>query len=143
MKRLIIMAVACAAAFSGGNAGAAQMVTVHLDISFVDDKIDVATCDVTVAKEASGIKVLDAAVATGCLDSYEKQDFGFGAFVTCIDQVCGQDAPTWAIPVPTVWAGSYWSMTVNDSPTIYGVSDFEAVGGEELGFSYTPYAFPA
>ena len=92
-----------------------------------------AACPLTVAAGANGVDVLEAAVAKGCITSYQTVAFEFGTFVSCIDDVCGQ---TVAAP-PVASAGTYWNMYENGVSTWYGVDGFSAEDGDELAFAYT------
>lgn len=104
-------------------------VPVTLRLSAAEPVVSVPykTCAVSVANGADGLAVLAAATTAGCISGYETADFGWGEFVNCIDGVCGTDA-------------TYWRMTENGAYTVYGVSDFVADAGDELGFSYTQWA---
>ena len=102
-------------------------VTLRLSAAEPVASVHYKTCAVSVASGADGLDVLQAATTSGCISGYETQNFGFGEFVTCIDGICGTDA-------------TYWRMTENGTYTTYGVSDFSADSGDELGFSYTQWA---
>lgn len=90
-----------------------------------------AACPLTVPLGANGIAVLNAAVANGCITSYQAQSFDFGTFVSCIDEVCGQTVAG--------TAGTYWNMYENGVSTFYGVDGFSADNGDELSFAYTAW----
>lgn len=102
-------------------------VTLRLSAAEPVASVPYKSCSVNVASGANGLAVLQAATSAGCISSYETADFGWGEFVNCIDGVCGTDA-------------TYWRMTENSVYTVYGVSDFVADAGDELGFSYTQWA---
>lgn len=142
-KRLFV--AAAIAAFATVPAQAAGPVTVTLDVSLADDAADYANCNVAVPVGADGFDVLDAAVTAGCIDSYDAIDFGgaYGRFLTCIDGICGQDAPTWALPVPVAYIGTTWNFTIDDEFASVGLETYVAHAGDELGLTYAPYAFPA
>ena len=142
-KRLFV--AAAIAAFATVPAHAVGPVTVTLDVSLGDDVADYAVCDVAVPAGSDGFVVLDAAIASGCIDSYDAIDFGgaYGRFLTCIDGICGQDAPTWALPVPVAYAGTTWNFTIDDAFASVGLETYEVHAGDEVGLTYAPYAFPA
>lgn len=143
MKKRFIAAVAIAAA-TVVPAQAAATVAVTLDVSLGDDRVDHARCGLTVPAGADGFDILDAAVAKGCIDSYESVDYGaYGRFLTCIDGICGVDAPTWALPVPVAYAGSTWNLTINDRFATVGLDAYAARAGDEVGLTYTAYLFAA
>src|SRR5688572_22547505 len=65
-----------------------------------------ALCSVGVPAGADGVAVLDAAVEAGCILSYQAETHPqFGAFVTCINEVCG--APAEALGI------TYWKFFVD------------------------------
>jgi hypothetical protein len=96
-----------------------------------------ALCALSVPDGADGIAVLDAAVEARCIESYESQDFGeLGAFVNCINHICGQFVPT-----PAASAGTYWAFYVDGAPSQTGVSFYEASAGSEVAFVYEGFVF--
>lgn len=149
MRTRILAAVTFAALGASLPVSAATQyppVSVTLDVSILHDDVDHAGCALTVKRDsqgrANGFDVLDEAVARGCIDSYESVDFGvYGRFLTCIDDLCGQDAPTWALPVPVAYAGTTWSFTVNDKTATTGLDTFNARAGDEIGLTYSHYLF--
>lgn len=129
---LLVVATAVGA-LPAGAASSTVPVTLRISAAEPATTAELATCTMTVADGADGITVLDAAVTAGCIDSYETQTYaGIGTFVRCIDGLCG--APDEALNL------TYWRMTENGSLTAYGVDDFTAESGDELGFSYTTWA---
>ena len=91
-------------------------------------------CTLSVPAGADGIAVLDAAVANLCIVSYHTVTFpGFGTFVDCINEVCG-NAGTGSV-------GTYWNMYENGGSTAYGVDGFVANSGDELVFAYQVFCF--
>ncbi|HLG01591.1 MAG TPA: hypothetical protein VI916_14070 [Acidimicrobiia bacterium] len=107
-------------------------VTVHLDVDVVT-AAPLADCDVSVPSGSSGLAVLDAAVANGCIESYETQTFGFGKLVTCINDLC-------QTPDETLNAVN-WTVFVDGHVAGEGVSDLRfPADGTTLGFSYGPWA---
>ena len=107
-------------------ANASTAVNVKLRISLASRTATKASCDLSIPAGANGIAVLDAAVSSGCISSYKTEDFGFGRYVSCIDEICEQ-------------LGTYWAMYENGAYTSYGISDFVADQNDELGFNYEQY----
>ncbi len=136
MRKLALSVLVAVAAALGGvafPARAAETIAVHLDV----DALGVASlagCDVEVPAEADGIDgidVLDAAVASGCIDSYDKEEYApYGYFVTCINDICGQFA---------VAAGTYWALSENGAPSSTGASGLDLEDGDTIGFSYAAW----
>lgn len=92
-----------------------------------------AACQVSVPSGANGVVVLDAAVAKGCILSYDTTTFaGFGTFVRCVDEVCGEEASGFFL--------TYWKLYVNGRPATAGVDAFRATAGSSLVLSYTTWA---
>ena len=134
MKKTVLAAAALALA-AAAPAHAAN-VTVTLSVSAARYARTGAACTLSVPAGANGIAVLDAAVAQGCLVSYDTVTYpGFGTFVTCLDQVCG-NATAGSV-------GTYWNMYENGVSTGYGVDAFSAASGDDLGFAYKVYCFAA
>lgn len=148
-KSFLVAAIIVAASVSvPASANHFAPVTVKLDVSILHDDVNYAGCTLTVARDhqghADGFDVLDEAVRRGCIDSYDSVDFGsFGRFLTCIDDICGQDAPTWAIPAPTAYVGTTWEFTVNSAYASAGLDTYSIKANDEIGLTYNPYAFPA
>lgn len=142
-KRLFV--AAAIAASTAVTPAQAALISVTLDVSLGDDALDHAVCELTVPAGADGFDILDRAVSTGCISSYDAVDFGgaYGRFLTCIDEICGQDAPTWALPIPVAYVGTTWNVTIDDAYATVGLETYEAAAGDELGLTYGPYAFPA
>lgn len=114
----------------------ASSVTVKFGLSAGTYAPTGAACALNVAAGADGVAVLDAAVAAHCLVSYDTVTFpGFGTFVTCLDEVCGEAL--------TGTVGTYWNMYENSASTSYGVDLFTADDGDELVFAYQDYCFEA
>lgn len=68
-------------------------------------------CAVALDVPATAAEVLDAAVATGCLESWEAEETpGLGRYVTCIDDTC---APL----------GTYWAFYLNEAQAQGGVDN--------------------
>jgi opacity protein-like surface antigen len=139
-KSFLIATVLAAAAATPAQAA---NVGVTLDVSLGNDLADYKDCAVSVPANSDGFDVLDRAVAQGCISSYDAVDYGsFGRYLTCIDEICGQDAPTWALPVPVAYVGTTWSFTLNDQYASVGLDSYVARAGDELGLTFEPYAFP-
>lgn len=111
---------------------AATPVTVEFGLSAGTATPTGAACPVTVPEGANGLAVLDAAVAKRCIVSYKAETYSFGAFISCINEVCGA-------PPEALWL-TYWEMAVDGVCSTYGVSDFRAAEGKQLTFSYTTWA---
>lgn len=133
--RTILIATMLVALAAVPAAGATDSVTVTLLVD-IEGQSALAECDVLVPAGANGRVVLAEAVAIGCIDSYEIREYSFGGFVTCINGLCGIDAPT-SVALGFDWPISYWAMSENGQPTTYGVDGFEANAGDVLQFSYT------
>ncbi len=113
-------------------------VSVHLRVD-VHTLAPLRECDVTVPAGSNGRVVLAAAVAAGCIDSYEIREYSFGGAVRCIDGVCWACTPDATAPlvgrVGEV-CPAYWAMLENGTYTAYGVDGFRAANGDVLQFSY-------
>jgi hypothetical protein len=91
----------------------------------------VAGCTLTVADangdgRISGLELLGAATAAGCITGYAVQDFGFGAFVTMVDglEQAGGGLAAW------------WLVQVNLKGSLIGVSDLDLQSGDAVDFVY-------
>lgn len=149
MRRQVLIGAAVATAALAGPAYAGHRsfppVTVTLDVSIGHDSIDHATCTLSVPRDhngfASGFDALDQAVKNECIKEYRAVDYGaYGRFLTCIDEFCGQDAPTWLVPAPTAYVGTTWTFTVNGVPAQAGLDSHNLKANEEIGLTYSPYA---
>lgn len=139
-KRFFV--AAALAAFAVAPAQAAGSVEVTLDVSLADDSINHAGCRLSVPAGSDGFNVLDAAVSTGCIDSYDVVDYGPNArYLTCVDGICGQDAPTWLLPAPQVFAGTTWTFTIDDTYSNQGLDTYTVGAGDEVGLTYGHYLF--
>ena len=137
MRKLVsfVAAAALAAAplVTGPAAQADGNVTVNFGLAAGTHAPTGAACPVSVPAGSNGLTVLDAAVAKGCIVSYSKvDDPSFGAFVTCINEVCG--APAEALYL------TYWGLYVDGAESQVGVSSYGAENGDEMVFSYTSWA---
>lgn len=132
LRRLALLAASLAGtALALSPASAASTVSVSFTKSVGAAGVAAQPCAVKVAPGANGIAVLDAAVTKGCIDSYKVERYSFGAFISCIDDVCG--APAEALGL------TYWAMSENGKTTDYGVEDFRAAAGDTLDFAYTTW----
>ena len=138
MKVRLLSAALAAVALAGlpSAAHATGTVTVEFGLAAGTYAPTGVACPVTVAAGADGIAVLDAAQSAHCITSYQTVTFpGFGTFVTCIDDVCGEAL--------TGTTGTYWNMYENGASTAFGVDGFVADEGDELSFAYQAYCFEA
>jgi hypothetical protein len=136
LRLLAATALAAGATTLGAAAPAhaTTYVTVHFGLSAGTYAPTGVACSLTVPAASDGVAVLDAAVASHCIVSYHTVTYtGFGTFVDCIDEVCGQFL--------TGSAGTYWNMYENGTSTAYGVDGFAADSGDELVFAYQEYCF--
>lgn len=132
MRSLKLFLVAAAVA-SGAMPAQAANVTVEFGLAAGTHAPTGALCPVSVPAGADGVAVLDAAVEEGCIVSYDTvTDPTFGAYVTCIDEVC--QAPAEAMTI------TYWKLFIDGAAATQGVSFYEAGAGDELVFSYTTWA---
>jgi len=130
--RCTLAAVLAAASLtSGPSAASASGVPVRLEVSVGHHSPPgplYASCEVTVPAGADGLAVLDAAVASGCISSYETSEFaGFGRYVACIDAVC-QVADGLV---------SFWALFYEDAFAETGIEGFEAAAGRQIELTYT------
>ena len=133
-RRLMAAFVLAAGTLAAVPAHAAN-VTVTLDVyrGFPPAALTVAHCNVSVVGGASGVAVLQAADASGCITSYAvTNQYGFGTWLECINSDCEIPRNSQAHGLVT-----YWRQSVNGVSTCYGLDGFEAAQGKELGFSYT------
>ncbi len=136
--RSVVACVALAASLAAGPPAQATSSTVVFSAAFGPSVAThtadspAAACEVTVAGGADGAAVLDAAMASGCIDSYTVNSFDFGTFLHCIDGVCGDADPLGA----GCW---YWAMHLNGMPTEYGLDGYRAADGDVLSFVFLPY----
>ncbi len=106
----------------------AETVTVRFGLSAGVHANTGVLCPVKVAPGASGISVLDAAKAKGCIRSYKAQYYpGLGHLIRCFNGVCQIDRPLVL----------YWAMFENGQFTPYGVDGFSANAGDQLVFVYS------
>lgn len=114
----------------------ASDVTVHLSLTAGSHLAPAYhACDVVVPAGSNGKDVLDAAAAQGCIDSV---DYGFGgAFVECIDDLCGQNVAN--------TFGTFWGFYVDEAfpcGGTCGILDVTFNGGESVEFAYVDWYTP-
>lgn len=119
-----------AAVVAGASPAAAANVTVTLRLSAGAYAAAFETCNVSVVAGGNGRAVLSAAVASGCIDSYQTS-FG-GAYLTCVDPGAAELCELGSGLV-TFWA-VYEDGVMSD-----GIAAFRAAAGKELGLSYTNF----
>jgi hypothetical protein len=113
-------------------------VTLRISPAAPASPVEIKSCAVSVPALADGIAVLDAAKASHCIDSYETVQFGEGAFITCIDDLCGLPNGT-GLGVDSLI--TFWMMSVNKTIVNYGVNQYRAHASDVLEFSYTVSVF--
>lgn len=105
------------------HAADALLVTLDVDAYGLDYK----RCDVAVPEGANARDVLDAAVGQGCLLRWTHQEYpGYGAYVDCIDLVCGTPA-------------TFWAFYVNGAFSSLGIEAYRVGDGDVLGFDHQPW----
>lgn len=134
MRKLATVVLAAMAAVGIAMPARADNVTVQFGLSAGTYVPTGGACEVSVAKDADGVAVLDAAVANRCIVSYHKQQFGsMGYYIDCIDEVCGDSASGMYV--------TYWAMYEDGvAPQDHGVSGFRSAEGKELTFAFTSWA---
>lgn len=127
---VLFLALSLAAlAFVPAAAGADGRVNANLDVGFFG-AVPYKSCSVTVADGTNVGGLLDAAVAAGCLESWEAASFpGFGRYVTSID----------GIPET---AATYWAFYVDGAYSDYGIDDTTVLDGHTYEFQYEQWAVP-
>lgn len=95
-----------------------------------------ASCNLTVADDADGGDVLDEAVDTGCLSSWDYRLYDGSRFLTGINDTHGH-CSTDASP-PGLWpvVCSYWEFQVNGNHAGYGIDGYLADDGDQITFRY-------
>jgi hypothetical protein len=131
--RLGLMAVAAALIVGLVAPAHAANVTVLVSVAYTRaagaQQVPGALCPVTVAQDADGVVVLNAAKAAGCISSFSTSTFpGIGVFLDCISDVCGIEDPD-----EVYW---YWGIHLNIAPTTYGVDGYRAKDADHLLFLY-------
>jgi hypothetical protein len=136
MRKLALLVLAVCINLVVPARPAAAATTVHLDVNLAV-AAPLASCDVGVPDGANGLAVLDAAVAAGCIDSYDSATFpGLGEKVTCIDDLC--ETPDATLNALT------WVIYVDGRAADLGVSSLTfPAHGSRLAFSYEPWVIHA
>jgi hypothetical protein len=117
------------------HAGATDTtVRLVVDLAGADE---VADCDVDVPSGASGIDVLDQAVDDECIESYHPEDFGFGEYVACINEICEQPS-AYPVDQPSPFPVVSWLIYLEGGGFAeVGVSELSfPTDGDTLRFSY-------
>lgn len=141
MRKVTFLVLPLLAALGFTAPAHATDTSVHLDVDVdlftVEEHAD---CDVTVPAESDGLDVLDEAVDQGCIDSYVPEDFGFGKYIACIDDICEQPS-AYAIDQPSPFPVVSWLIYLEDgSFAEVGVSELAfPTDGDTLSFSYEPW----
>ncbi|MHB8512649.1 MAG: hypothetical protein ACYDCC_10770 [Actinomycetota bacterium] len=90
-----------------------------------------ATCHVSVPAGSNGIAMLNAAVSTGCINSYDTlKDPTYGDFLLAVDHIRGAHEASDV---------TYWRTTVNGAGATVGIDGYHAALGDVYGFSYTTW----
>ncbi len=134
MRAFQVIAIAILLTAVAPLAASNATTTVTLDLNLGDAMADYKNCEVTFAAGGNVGDVLDAAVASGCLDSWTAVDYGaFGRFVDCIDNICGQGA--------AIFVGTFWEINTNGVPAAVGIDQILPANGDVVTFDYEAYAF--
>ena len=136
MRSIKLVLLASVAALAVGVPAQAADVTVNFGLSAGTYLPTGALCPVSVPAGSDGVAVLDAAVDAGCIVSYQTESFGFGDFVSCINEICGLFQET-----PAASVGTYWGFYVDGEAALYGVNDYVSANGSEVVFTYEPFAY--
>lgn len=133
VKRAAILFLVVLSLFGAVPAARADNVEVKFGISAGYWLPTGAACTVSVPAGASGVAVLDAALANLCIAEYSLRYFTCcGNFVYSINFVPG---PVDGDPLGT----TFWMMFENGAATGYGVDGFSADPGDELVFAYAAW----
>lgn len=128
MLRFLALAPALALLVATPTLAEPTSVTAQLDVTLLG--LPYASCDVTIPTNSTVGILLDAAVTSGCLDSWAAEEYeGFGRYVQCIDDVCGTDL-------------TYWAFYVGDAYATKGIDTTIVADGGVYGFDYTQWAIP-
>ncbi|HVL89112.1 MAG TPA: hypothetical protein VM841_02635 [Actinomycetota bacterium] len=131
-SKRIALAMLMVVALGGAVPAHAANVTVKVRIAAGGHAGAIKDCAaVSVPAGANGLTVLGAAVAQGCIKSF--QTASGGAYVTCIDP--GQAS------LCEVAGGlvTFWAVYDNGRASTTGISGFAASQGRELAFAYTNF----
>ena len=134
MRKMLMCAAI--AAFGAMPAHAAPA-DVTLDVTLLEPFVAVpvaGTCAVSIPEGADGFEVLDAALGSGCIGSYEatgSENDPFGRFLVCVNDVCDPTGDGTAL---------YWRFGVNGQAASVGLDQFEAADRDALSVSLTTWA---
>jgi len=130
MRRMILFLLPLAVWSVGALPAQASTTAVDFSVDLAG-AAPIADCTVTVSTGANGLAVLDAAVADGCIDSYDTATFpGFGEYVTCINDICEAVV-------------TFWALYVDDEFATKGVSSLSFPSdGSAMGLSYEQWVVP-
>lgn len=133
MRKLIVLALPAVATLGLVTPASAADVTVHLDVTVAEAvpfTLPTGDCDVSVPAGSNGLAVLDAAVESGCIESYATEEFPpYGAYVSCVNQVCGDGTSGLFL--------TYWLVYVDGVCASEGISSLTFPGdGDTLGLNY-------
>ena len=113
LAALLLAAIAAPAASQG-----ADTVTATLDIDLVG--VDYKDCVETVLAGSTVAQLLDAAVASGCIDSWTYAEYpGFGRYVTSIDGIPEAVATYWAFYIDGAYAQTGIDVTLVEDGHTY------------------------
>lgn len=131
ISKRIALAMLMVAAIGVAVPAHAATVSMTLRIAAGGNPGAVKTCPVSVPAGANGKAVLDAAVASRCITSYQTNSGG--AYLTCIDPG--------AAPVCEVGDGlvTFWAIYVDGRTAEQGILGFSAAQGRQLTFAYTSW----
>lgn len=113
-----------------------DLVTVRLEVGAGNHFLPgaLASCDVSVPAGANVGDVLDAAVATGCIDSWTAIEYpGFGRFVDCINDVCSENV------LDLNLFGTFWAFYVDDVSASQGIDATFVEAGATYEFTYADW----
>lgn len=128
--KLFVCATLLLAAIAVPTASSAATLTVTLEVGTYLDT-DWRACDVTVPVGSTVARVLDQAVADGCILEWSAAEFpGYGRYVNSIDHVAG-------LPV------TYWAFYVDGFYADTGIDATPAASGHTYRFAYEQWVVPA
>lgn len=135
--RILASIVALATVALLATPARAATVTVYFGVAAVTHASTEGLCPVSI--QTSGIPghdgeaVLSAAVARGCIRSYElgDPDPQFGRPLACVDGVCGWPRE------PYGTAGTYWALWLNGASASTGIDGYVAADLDRIEASYT------
>lgn len=139
MRKLAILVIALLPAAAFATPAKATDTVVHLDVDLLTVE-EHADCDVTVPVGSNGLDVLNEAINDGCIDTYVAEDFGFGEYVACIDDICEQPS-AYPVDEPSPFPVVSWLIYLDDGGFAeVGVSELSfPTDGDTLSLSYEPW----